>query len=80
MNPWDDFLKLAGGLVLMSILVPMFILALGLFTAIPVMYCWNMVVPDVFGYPEIGYWQAFAMYTVGRLLFGNSSAPPQTNK
>lgn len=38
--------------------------------ALLVMVLWNAVVPDLFGLPNLGYWQAFAILFLSRILFG----------
>jgi hypothetical protein len=38
--------------------------------ALLVMVLWNAVMPDLFGFPRLGYWQAFAVLFLSRLLFG----------
>ena len=35
-----------------------------------VMLLWNYVVPPLFHGPAIGYWQAFALLVLSRILFG----------
>ncbi len=35
-----------------------------------VMWLWNYLMPGLFGLGELGYWQAFAMVVLARLLFG----------
>lgn len=40
-----------------------------LLLAFPVMWLWNWGVVDIFQLPEIGYWQAFALYTLFSILF-----------
>ena len=35
-----------------------------------VMLLWNYLVPPLFHGPEIGYWQAFALLLLSRILFG----------
>lgn len=49
----------------------------GLFLgALLVMILWNAVMPDLFGLPRLGYWQAFAVLFLSRLLWGSHQAPP----
>jgi hypothetical protein len=31
---------------------------------------WNALMPDIFGLPEVGYWQAVGLLVLGHLLFG----------
>lgn len=40
-----------------------------------VMVLWNAVMPDLFGLPHLGYWQAFAVLFLSRLLFGGHHHP-----
>jgi hypothetical protein len=49
-------------------------LAFGLFgfgfiLAFPVMWCWDYVMPSLFGLPEITYLQSFVLYFMCGLLF-----------
>lgn len=38
-----------------------------------VQWLWNLVMPDVFGLKEIGYWQAFGLLILTKILFGGAS-------
>jgi hypothetical protein len=38
--------------------------------ALLVRLIWNAVIPDVFGLPEITFWQAFGLILLAKLLFG----------
>ena len=47
--------------------------AVGMFIAVfswAVMLLWNYVAPPLFHGPSIGYWQAFALLVLSRILFG----------
>ncbi|MGE5494691.1 MAG: hypothetical protein ACM3S4_05265 [Burkholderiales bacterium] len=44
--------------------------AVSLITAVFVMLLWNWVVPDMFGLGVIGYWQAFGLALLVKLLAG----------
>jgi uncharacterized membrane protein YvlD (DUF360 family) len=44
-------------------------LFLGLLSAIPIMFMWNYVMPDVFGLPTITVWQAFWGSILIRFIF-----------
>jgi len=35
-----------------------------------VKWLWNWLTPDLFGWPRITFWQAFAMLALTRILFG----------
>jgi hypothetical protein len=37
-----------------------------------VQWLWNLVMPDVFGLKEIGYWQAFGLLILTKILFGGA--------
>lgn len=49
--------KFAAGIVVIFLVS----LIMGLLFAWPVMWCWNYVMPEVFGLPVIDYWHAFWM-------------------
>jgi hypothetical protein len=34
------------------------------------MFLWNALLPDIFGLPEINYWQAAGMLLLARIVFG----------
>jgi hypothetical protein len=45
----------------------------GVLIAIPVMLLWNALMPDIFGLPTIGFWQALGLSILSSLLFKSSS-------
>ncbi|MBN3036674.1 MAG: hypothetical protein JW861_13900 [Bacteroidales bacterium] len=51
-----------GGIILAVVLAFLF----GYF----VMLLWNWIMPALFGLPEIGYWMAFGIIILARLIFG----------
>lgn len=58
------------GLVLGGIALVAFALFLGgLILAVPLMFLWNWLIPDLFNLPEIGYLQAFGLFYLSGLLF-----------
>jgi len=57
----NDWTKLIGTLVGYTIGV---LVANGI-----IMWVYNMVVPDVFGFKPIGYWQLFGLYMICHYLF-----------
>jgi len=60
--------------VIPTILAFVLILALyAVLTAYPVMLLWNWVVPEIFGLPEIGFWQALGLQALSAFLFKNTS-------
>jgi hypothetical protein len=38
-----------------------------------VMWLWNWLLPPLFGFPEVGFWQAFGLLALSRILFGGMS-------
>jgi len=53
-----------GILVILGILI-LAILLLGA----PLMFLWNLLMPEIFGLPEIGFWQACGLQLIATLLF-----------
>jgi hypothetical protein len=49
-----------------------------LLLAFPVMWCWNYVIPAIFGLSVLNYWQAFCLYVLSGLLIKASQS--NTNK
>lgn len=43
-------------------------------TALPTMWVWNAVVPDLFGLPLVTFWQALGLCVLFRLLTGTGSS------
>src|SRR5215468_7832136 len=35
-----------------------------------VMWLWNTLLPDLFAFPRIGFWQGLGLLALGRILFG----------
>ena len=44
-------------------------LVVGLLTAAPLMWLWNWLIPKLFGLPEVGYFEAFGLLFLTKLLF-----------
>lgn len=42
---------------------------IGMLMVWPLVWLWNFVMPDIFGLPEITYWQMFALYFLIECLF-----------
>lgn len=54
-------------------IAPLAILAMGLFIAIGgeiVLQLWNWLLPPLFGWPQISFWQALGLLALCRILFG----------
>ncbi|MBN2851722.1 MAG: hypothetical protein JXQ23_03190 [Clostridia bacterium] len=59
-------IKIAGWIMAGILLACVFAFILG----IGVMYLWNWLMPDIFGLGTIGYWQAFGLILLAKILFG----------
>ncbi len=54
-------------------MVPLAIVGMLVFSFIGgqiVLHLWNWIVPPLFGWPEIGFWQALGLLVLCRILFG----------
>jgi hypothetical protein len=49
--------------------VAIFVTVIGFLLVWPLVLMWNFVMPDVFGLPEITYWQMFCLYMLIQCLF-----------
>lgn len=49
-------------------------LMVSLVFALPFMWIWNFVMPDVFNLPDIGFFQALALLLISSMLFRNTSS------
>jgi len=58
-------LKIVGGVL--------FVLMLALLFAYVTMLLWNWLMPVIFGLPVIGYWQAWGLLVLAKILFGSGS-------
>jgi len=58
------------------LVVGLLILA-GLLFGVPLMILWNILMPDIFGLPTIGFWQAFGLNLLASILFKSTI---KTNK
>jgi hypothetical protein len=59
---------LAGLLVVITLAVQ------ALFLALPTMWLWNNLLPDMFGVPSVTFWQALGFCLLARFLFGSGSS------
>jgi len=67
MNNLFSTLFASFGVVLVSIFL------FAIFLGFPVWILWNWLMPDIFGLPEIGIWQAFGLTLLARCLMPNIS-------
>ncbi len=56
-----------AGLVLLGIIA---VAVLAIVFGILVRLLWNALMPDIFGLPEIGYWQAVGLVVLAHIFFG----------
>lgn len=49
------------------------IVALTILLTLPVLWCWNYVVPEVFGLSTITFWQAFCLVVLAHCLIKSST-------
>jgi len=49
-------------------------LIIGLLMGFPTMWCWNYLMPELFGLKEINFWQALVMQGLCSALFKSSSS------
>jgi hypothetical protein len=61
-KPFTIVLMVIGGICAAVLLAFLF----GIFVKL----LWNALMPDIFGLPEIGYWQAVGLVILGHLLLG----------
>jgi hypothetical protein len=55
-------MRLVGGLTVAALI--------GLLFGVVVQHLWNAILPDLFGFPEVDFWQAVGLVVLSRLLFG----------
>ncbi len=58
--------RIIGMTIVGVIFAVLFALVFGLLVKV----LWNWLMPMIFGLPEIGYWQAFGLVVLAKLLFG----------
>lgn len=61
----QNFLMGVGALVVTMAVI-------GLFVAVPIMLLWNWLLPELFGVPEINFWQALGIYLLAGFIFKTS--------
>ena len=59
-----------GFWILRAILIPVGIAALALVLGFVVMSLWNALLPELFGWHTITFWQALGLLVLSRILFG----------
>ncbi len=81
-NPIAKVFKVTG-LVILGIVGAA---ALAIIFGLVIQWLWNTLMPDIFGLPEVSYWQAVGLVVLSHILFGghnhnhNSSDKPRRKK
>ena len=47
---------------------------------IPVQLLWNVLMPDIFGLPKLGFWQTFGFLILVNLVFNRSTKSDKDGK
>lgn len=71
--------KIIGGIIAgvgLGVVAVVVVLALAAIGAFPFMWCWNYVIPVLFGLPKITALQAFCLSWVAGSIFKSSSYSP----
>ena len=61
-----------GMRVMKGIMFALVAAAFAVLVVFTLMYCWNYVMPSVFGLPMITFWQALALFIVSKILLWNN--------
>lgn len=56
------------------------VLFVGILAALPLMWLWNWLMPELFGLQTIGFWQAFGLLVMSGLLFKSSSPSTHSSR
>ena len=64
----DVVVKLLGGLLYTVIIT----IAIGLLLSLPVFWLWNGILPDLFGFKQITWMEAWGLMILSGLLFKSS--------
>ncbi len=59
-----------GFWILRAILIPIGIAALVLALGLLIMFLWNSILPGLFGWHTITFWQGVGLFVLSRILFG----------
>jgi len=51
-----------------------------LIATLPVQILWNVLLPDLFGAPKLGFWQTFGLLTLVNLIFNRNSKTSKDGK
>lgn len=60
--------------VVAFLLIVAFVVGVGLLLSLPVMWLWNWLLPDLFGFKTLGWLQAWGLLVLCGFLFKSTSA------
>lgn len=64
--------KLIGGLIAGLFVVAMIVVVLSI-VALPFMWLWNWLMPEIFGITTIGFWQAWGLLILSSMIFSSGN-------
>ncbi|MDD4761669.1 MAG: hypothetical protein PHZ25_01420 [Candidatus Pacebacteria bacterium] len=62
-----------------SILAIGFVAIVSIVAVLPIYLLWNWLMPEIFGIKTITIWQAWGIIFLTRILFKDSSSPPESS-
>lgn len=65
----EALVKLVGGLLIVVVLI----VVIGLLFSLPVYWLWNALLPDLFGFKDITWLQAWGLLILSGFLFKSTS-------
>lgn len=76
----SDFLEIVSKAFLCGLYALLLMAVVGLALGWLLLLVWNASMPHIFGLPEIGFWQAFALYMTASLLVRRSPEPAKKDR
>jgi hypothetical protein len=64
------------GVIMLGVIAVLFMVVMAFvsfFGAIPTYFLWNWLMPDLFGLPVLGFWQAWGIFLLLSILFKGAS-------
>ena len=55
--------------IFIGLIVAVLIFIVLCIVSVVLMFCWNYIMPVIFGLPQITFWQAFVMHIMSTILF-----------
>lgn len=76
-NKWNTLPKWLK-IIILTILGIIGITAMGFIFGLFIMLLWNKLMPEIFGFNEISYWQGIGFFVLIRVLFGSFGGSKST--